>query len=129
MLLIASDSTRGRRDYGVSNATPEALRWFAANNFSPLHRMIHALACEVTLGKRAHVKTIVGEDGAVDWERNFTTTHTAADMIRHLCSTHSGIVEAVIGWVMKAHGVKKGVFMILNELGSYNAYQTARWDQ
>jgi hypothetical protein len=59
--------------------------------------MIHALACGVTIGKCADVKTIVGDDGLTNWERNDATTHAAADMIRHLCSTNSGIVMAVIG--------------------------------
>jgi hypothetical protein len=55
-------------------------------------------------------------------ERNVATTHAAADMIRHLCPTHSGIVKAVIGRVMKAHGLKKGVYMILDELGVCHSY-------
>ena len=56
-LLITSDSTRGRTDYDVTdNATPEALRWFIANDLSPLHRMIYALACGVSLGDLAEVE-------------------------------------------------------------------------
>jgi hypothetical protein len=46
-----------------------------------------------------------------------------------LCSTHSGVVKAFIGWVMNAHGVKKWSYMILNELRICNFYQTVSHDQ
>jgi hypothetical protein len=94
VLLIASDSTRGRTDYDVSNATPEALRWFTANDFSPLHRMIHVLACGRTLADTKRIQSAVGVDGSTNWDRNVATTHAATDMIRHLSSDHSGIVKA-----------------------------------
>lgn len=60
--------------------------------------MIHALAHGVTFGKLAQID----ENEATNCEQRVVTTHTSAAMIRHTHSTHSGIVKAVIGWVVTA---------------------------
>jgi hypothetical protein len=54
------------------------------------------------------------------------TTFAAADMIRHVRCENEGALKAAVSSILRAKGVSKDVFNILNELGVSSSYQTVR---
>jgi hypothetical protein len=126
-MLITHDDQRQLVDINPHCATPTAqgLRSLASDDYSPLHRMVFMMAYGQPL------RTFTPFDPhAPGFQKLVMTTFAAADIIRHVRSPtkNQGVVKAGVSSLLRAFGVSKDVYSILNELGVSSSYQTVRRD-
>jgi hypothetical protein len=124
-MLITHDDQRRRVDINPHGPPPtgRGLRSLASDDYSPLHRMVFMMA----YGEPLRTYTPF-EPKADAFQKLVMTTFAATDMIRHVRSEtkNQGVLKATVSSLLRAFGVPKDVYSILNELGVCSSYQTVR---